>query len=63
MNINEFGRFDDLMKTVDKNRARAYLEKVEGVKLSPPKVNIKTNKLLRNFILNGEFDTEVVVEM
>ena len=36
---------------------------LEGVKLSPPKVNIKTNKLLRNFILNGEFDTEVVVEM
>ena len=36
---------------------------VHGVKLSPPKVNIKTNKLLRNFILNGEFDTEVVVEM
>ena len=38
-------------------------EILEGVKLSPLKVNIKTNKLLRNFILNGEFDTEVVVEM
>ncbi|MDY5496551.1 MAG: HsdR family type I site-specific deoxyribonuclease [Anaerobutyricum sp.] len=57
-NINEFGRFDDLKKTADKTKAKSYLEKVEGKKLSPPKVNIKLDKFLRKFILSGGFDIE-----
>ena len=55
-NINEFGRFDSLRNTVDKEKARKYFENTTGVKLPPPLVNIKTDKLLRDFILEGGFD-------
>ena len=59
-NINEFGRYDDLKKTVDKAKAKAYFEKVEGTKIIPPKVNVKVYNLLREFILNGGFEIETV---
>lgn len=57
-NINEFGRYDDLKKTVDKAKAKAYFEKVEGTRIIPPKVNVKVDNLLRDFILNGGFEIE-----
>ena len=59
-NINEFGRYDDLKKTVDKAKAKAYFEKVEGRIIIPPKVNVKVDNLLREFILNGGFEIETV---
>lgn len=59
-NINEFGRYDDLKKTVDKAKAKAYFEKVEGTKIIPPKVNVKVDNLLREFIQNGGFEIETV---
>ena len=55
-NINEFNRFDNLKNTVDKKKAKDFLEKREGNKLSPPKVNVKLNNVLRKFILSGGFD-------
>lgn len=55
-NINEYGRFDDLKATADKKKARAYFEAVEGVSIIPPKVPMKIDKLLRDFILQGGFD-------
>lgn len=55
-NINEFGRFDELRKSVDKSKAKAYFESLEGVSLIPPKVNMKTDKILREFILSGGFE-------
>lgn len=55
-NINEFGRFDALKATVDKKKAKAYLEFVEGTSIIPPKVPLKIDKLLRDFILQGGFD-------
>ena len=55
-NINEFGRFDDLKATVDKAKAKAYFEAIEGTKLIPPKVPVKYDKLLREFIVSGGFD-------
>lgn len=57
-NINEFGRYDDLKKTVDKAKAKAYFEKVEGTRIIPPKVNVKVDNLLRDFILNGGYEIE-----
>lgn len=57
-NINEFGRFDTLKATVDKAKAKIYFEKLEGIKIIPPKVNIKVDKLLRDFVINGGFDLE-----
>lgn len=58
-NINEFGRFDALKATADKARAKAYFEAVSGVKLSIPKVNIRIDNLLRDFILKGGFNIEM----
>lgn len=56
LNINEFGRLDDLKKSVDKQKARAYFESVEGTKVLPYKVNIRVDSLLRKFILSGGFE-------
>lgn len=58
-NINEFGRLDELKNTVDKAKAKEYFEKKEGITLILPKVNMKTDKLLRAFILSGGFELEV----
>lgn len=55
-NINEFGRFDALKATADKKKAKAYFEFIEGVSIIPPKVPMKIDKLLRDFILRGGFD-------
>lgn len=54
-NINEFGRYDALKETIDKAKARAYFERIEGVKIILPKVNMKADALLRDFILKGGF--------
>ena len=49
--LNEYGRFDALKETIDKRKAKAYLEAVAGEKLSPPKVNMRAADLLRRFVL------------
>lgn len=61
-NINEFGRLDELKKSVDKQKAKAFFEEKEGVKLIPPKVNMKIDRLIRKFILSGGFDVENTAE-
>lgn len=53
-NLNDFGRFDALKASVDKLKAKSYLEDKLGKVLPPPKVNIELNKLLREFILQKE---------
>ena len=55
-NINEYGRFDHLKRTADKIKARAFFEDQQGGSISPPKVNILLDKLLRQFLLEGGFD-------
>ena len=55
-NINEYGRFDELKNTVDKNKAKEYFEKTEGESLPLGKVNIKVQKLLKKFIIEGGFE-------
>lgn len=55
-NINEFGRFDDLKASVDRNRAKAYFEATEGLEVPLRKVQMKIDTILRRFILTGEFD-------
>ncbi len=59
MNINEFGRFDALKETIYKKKAKAYFEAIEGQLVIPPKVTMKVDKLLRDFILSGGFDVEI----
>lgn len=58
-NINEFGRFDDLKRTIDKDKAKFYFETIEGIPLNRAKVNILTDKLLREFIITGGFMIEI----
>ncbi|MEJ8736250.1 HsdR family type I site-specific deoxyribonuclease [Erysipelotrichaceae bacterium HCN-30851] len=58
-NINEFGRYDELKKTINKIKAKEYFEKVEGTKIIPPKVNVKVDNLLREFILSGGFEIKL----
>ncbi len=58
-NINEFGRFDALKATADKKRAKAYFEAVEGGNIIPPKIPVKIDKLLRDFILQGGLEIDL----
>ncbi|WP_320129597.1 HsdR family type I site-specific deoxyribonuclease [uncultured Sphaerochaeta sp.] len=55
-NLNEYGRFDDLVSTVDRTKAKAFLEDFEKTKLKEYKVTIKIDKFLRDFIIKGGFD-------
>lgn len=52
-NLNEFGRFDDLKATVDQRKAKTYFEGLEGKELPLFRVNIRTAKLLEDFIIQG----------
>lgn len=56
VNLNEYGHFDALKATIDKKKAKAWLEKNEGKTILPAKVSIKIDLLLREFILCGGFD-------
>jgi len=55
-NINEYGRFDELKNSVDKVKAKAYFEALEGTTLSPFKISMEINNLLRDFIIGGGFE-------
>lgn len=51
-NINEFGRFDELKESVDRNKAKIYLENLESTTIPLRKVQIKLDSVLRRFVLN-----------
>lgn len=53
-NLNEFGRFDELKATVDQQKAKVYFEGLEGKELPLFRVNIRSAKLLQDFIIRGE---------
>lgn len=55
-NINEFGRFDDLKRTIDINKAKEYFEKIEKKEIQIFEVNLKIDKLLRKFIIEGSLE-------
>ena len=57
-NINEYGRFDALKATVDKAKARAFFEKLQGATVSPFRVNQRIDSWLRKFLLDDGFDVE-----
>ena len=54
--LNEYGRFDELKKSVDKDKAKQYFESRENETIPPFKITIKTHNLLKDFILQGGFD-------
>lgn len=55
-NINEFGRFDKLKATVNRENAKMLLETLEGAVIKPFQINMKMDQILRKFILEGGFD-------
>lgn len=55
-NLNEFNRFDNLIKTVNKQKAKQYFEEKEQTTLILPKVNTRVSKFLQKFIIEGGFD-------
>jgi type I restriction enzyme R subunit len=57
-NINEYGRFDELKDTVDKEKARQYFEKLENSTIPPFKINIRIHNLLKDFIISNGFEVE-----
>ena len=57
-NINEFGLFDKLKNTVDRDIARGYFERTEGKPIKPFRIPAKIDTILRQFILSGGFDVE-----
>ena len=54
-NLNEYGRFDALKATVDRDKAQDYFSKIEGETLPPFMVNNRVEKLLTDFIFAGGF--------
>lgn len=57
-NINEFGRFDELKESVDRNKAKMYFEKLEATTVPLRKVQMKIDSILRRFVITGGFDVE-----
>ena len=55
-NIDEFGRYTRLKASVSPVLAKAYFQQREGAVLTPPKIRMKLDALLRNFILHGEIE-------
>lgn len=52
-NINEFGRFDELVSSADFQKAKTYFEEKESRELFEYEVNIFLDRLLRQFLIDG----------
>lgn len=57
-NMNEYGRFDDLKKTVVREKAEGYFVGIEGKSIPAFRLSIKIEKLLKDFILSGGYDID-----
>ena len=55
-NLNEYGRFDDLLSSVNFDVARNSLEEIYGRKIEVWEAHIEVQKILREFIFQGGFD-------
>ena len=52
-NLDEYGRFNRLVASVDRAKAKPYLETALGTPLSIPAYNVKITAVLREFLLSG----------
>ena len=55
-NLNEFGRFDELQRSVDLDKAKTYFEALEGTALATFRVNMRAYNLLKDFVLQAGVD-------
>ncbi len=61
-NLNEFGRFSKLKDSVNRQKAREYLEEALGKKLKPFEASREVDKILRDFLSEDGFDVEVCLK-
>lgn len=59
-NINEFNRFDNLKLTLDLQKARIFVSKVEGNNVAARLVVPKVDRLLRMFILQPQTRSAII---
>jgi len=59
VNLNEYGRFDDLRVTVDEEKAKAYFDHIEGKPLPMFKIKIRAAKVLTDFLVRGVLSLNV----
>ena len=57
--LNQYGRFDRLKKSIDIEAAKRYFEELEGKPLPLFIVNNRLEQLLKEFILAGGFDIPI----
>lgn len=55
-NLNDFGRFDELKKTLNVNTAKIYFDNKDGKSYPKPLIISKSENLIRDFIVKGGFD-------
>lgn len=56
-NLNDYNRFNKLKESVDKKKAKAYLENRERTKIAPYRLGAKIDSFLKSFIF-GELSIE-----
>ena len=61
-NLNEYGRFDDLLKSVNFEVAKQTLEKIYDRPIEIWETYMEVQKILREFILKGGFDLNSLSE-
>lgn len=59
-NINEHGRFDDLMQTLNKEKAVEFIKRVLGKDVKKMFVLSNTSNIIRRFILNVEDRAKII---
>lgn len=52
-NIDEYGKFEELMATLDLSKAKEYFETRDGKKYPNPMIKVKADELARKFIILG----------
>jgi len=55
-NLNNFGRFDALKESVDKEKAKEHFENLERTTIPVFKVNMRVDKMLKDFIFSDGID-------
>ena len=58
-NINEYGRFDDVINSVDMDTAAEYFSRQAGKKLSRLKIRMAIDRLLRQYVLHQNLPADL----
>ena len=57
--LNQGGHYDELFRTLDKTKAKQFLESVNGgAMVLPFQISAKVDRLIRDFISKGGFDID-----